>query len=50
MIAGAFTVLIPGEIYGLNYLGWLLVLFGIFGHYTALQRFAHVWRNIEDVP
>ncbi|MFW5639467.1 MAG: CDP-alcohol phosphatidyltransferase family protein [Methanoculleus sp.] len=50
MIAGALTVLIPGEIYGLNYLGWLLVLFGIFGHYTALQRFAHVWRNIEDVP
>ncbi len=50
MIAGAFTVLIPGGIYGLNYLGWLLVLFGIFGHYTALQRFVHVWRNIEDVP
>lgn len=42
MIAGVLTILIPGEIYGLNYLGWLLVIFGIFGHYTAFQRFAHV--------
>ncbi|MDK2989859.1 MAG: archaetidylinositol phosphate synthase [Methanoculleus sp.] len=47
IIAGALTVLIPGEIYGLNYLGWLLVILGIFGHYTAFQRFAHVWRQIE---
>ncbi|MCK9298843.1 CDP-alcohol phosphatidyltransferase family protein [Methanoculleus sp. YWC-01] len=47
IIAGALTVLIPGEIYGLNYLGWLLVIFGVLGHYTAFQRFAHVWRQIE---
>ncbi|MDK2915744.1 MAG: archaetidylinositol phosphate synthase [Euryarchaeota archaeon] len=46
IIAGALTVLIPGEVYGLNYLGWLLVIFGFLGHYTALQRFAHVWRQI----
>ncbi|NLB00547.1 MAG: CDP-alcohol phosphatidyltransferase family protein [Methanomicrobiales archaeon] len=47
IIAGALTVLIPGEIYGLNYLGWLLVIFGVLGHYTAFQRFLHVWRQIE---
>ncbi|MFA7198445.1 MAG: CDP-alcohol phosphatidyltransferase family protein [Methanoculleus sp.] len=47
IIAGVLTVLIPGEIYGLNYLGWLLVIFGILGHYTALQRFIHVWRRID---
>ena len=47
IIAGVLTILIPREIYGLNYLGWLLVIFGILGHYTALQRFAHVWRQIE---
>lgn len=47
IIAGILTVLIPGAIFGLNYLGWLLVIFGIFGHYTALQRFAHVWRQID---
>lgn len=48
IIAGTLTALLPGEIYGLNYLGWLLVIFGVFGHYTAIQRFAHVWRNLED--
>ena len=47
IIAGVLTVLIPGEVYGLNYLGWLLVIFGILGHYTAFQRFVHVWRQIE---
>lgn len=46
--AGALTVLIPGEIYGLDYLGWLLIIFGVFGHYTAIQRFVHVWRSIDD--
>ena len=48
IIASILTIAIPGEIYGLNYLGWILVIFGIFGHYTAFQRFVHVWRNIED--
>jgi archaetidylinositol phosphate synthase len=47
IIAGALTVLIPETIYGMNFLGWLLVIFGIFGHYTALQRFVHVWRQID---
>ena len=47
IVAGVLTVLIPGEIGGLNYLGWLLVIFGVLGHYTAFQRFAHVWRQIE---
>ncbi|MDI6867482.1 CDP-alcohol phosphatidyltransferase family protein [Methanoculleus sp.] len=47
IVAGALTVLIPVEIYGLNYLGWLLVIFGILGHYTAIQRFIHVWCEIE---
>ena len=47
IVAGALTVLVPGEVYGLNCLGWLLVIFGFLGHYTAFQRFAHVWRQIE---
>ncbi len=47
IIAGVLTVLIPGEIGGLNYLGWLLLILGVFGHYTAFQRFAHVWRQME---
>jgi archaetidylinositol phosphate synthase len=47
IIAGVLTVLIPVEILGMNYLGWLLVIFGGLGHYTAIQRFVHVWRQIE---
>ena len=47
IIAGALTVLLPETIYGMNFLGGLLVIFGIFGHYTALQRFVHVWRQID---
>ncbi|MDN7025574.1 CDP-alcohol phosphatidyltransferase family protein [Methanoculleus sp. FWC-SCC1] len=47
IIAGILTILIPGAVFGLNYLGWLLVIFGALGHYTALQRFGHVWRQIE---
>jgi len=47
IIAGVLTVLIPGEIGGLNYLGWLLLILGVSGHYTAFQRFAHVWRQME---
>ncbi len=47
ILAGILTIMIPGAIFGLNYLGWLLVIFGIFGHYTALQRFAHTWRQID---
>ncbi|NLA30565.1 MAG: CDP-alcohol phosphatidyltransferase family protein [Methanomicrobiales archaeon] len=47
IMASILTIAIPGEIYGLNYLGWILVIFGILGHYTAIQRFAHVWQNIE---
>ncbi|WOX57602.1 CDP-alcohol phosphatidyltransferase family protein [Methanoculleus receptaculi] len=46
IIAGALTVMVPVEICGLNYLGWLLVIFGTLGHYTAIQRFIHVWREI----
>lgn len=47
MIAGGSDLLIPSGIYGMNYLGWLLVIFGIFGHITAIQRFIHVWRTMD---
>jgi archaetidylinositol phosphate synthase len=47
MVAGVTDLLIPSGIYGMNYLGWLLVIFGIFGHITAIQRFIHVWRTMD---
>jgi archaetidylinositol phosphate synthase len=47
LVVGVIGLLIPMNIYGLTWLGWLLVLFGIFGHITAFQRFAYVWAKVE---
>ncbi|MEN6609507.1 MAG: CDP-alcohol phosphatidyltransferase family protein [Methanoregulaceae archaeon] len=47
MLIGIVDVILPSGLFGIRYLGWLLVLFGILGHFTALQRFAYVWRKIE---
>jgi archaetidylinositol phosphate synthase len=46
MVAGVLDLIIPHTFLGMQLLGWLLVIFGIFGHITALQRFIHVWRQI----
>jgi len=47
MVVGILEVTLPMTFYSLTWLGWLLVLFGIFGHITALQRFAYVWTKVE---
>jgi archaetidylinositol phosphate synthase len=47
MIAGVLDLIFPAPVLGMPYLGWLMVIFGVFGHITALQRFMHVWRKIE---
>jgi archaetidylinositol phosphate synthase len=47
MVVGIIGLGFPISIYGLPWLGWLLVLFGIFGHFTAFQRFAYVWRKVK---
>jgi archaetidylinositol phosphate synthase len=47
MVAGFLDLAIPGGVLGMSYLGWLLVIFGLFGHITALQRFIFVWREID---
>jgi phosphatidylglycerophosphate synthase len=36
----------PTAIYGLPILGWVLVLFAITGHFTAIQRFVFIWRRL----
>ena len=46
MVVGTIDLIIPLSFYGLGWLGWLLVLFGIFGHITAFQRFSYVWRKV----
>jgi len=47
MVVGIIGLIFPVTIYGLSLLGWLMVLFGVFGHITAFQRFAHVWANVK---
>jgi len=48
IIAGLLNILIPAGVYGLPYLGWLLVIFGAIGHFTAAQRFVFVWKEIKE--
>jgi len=47
MVVGIIDLLVPASLYGLSWIGWMLVLFGIFGHFTAFQRFAYVWAKVE---
>jgi len=47
MLVGIVDFFLPVTLLGLSLLGWMLVLFGFFGHITALQRFAYVWAKVE---
>lgn len=47
LIIGIIDLLLPMSWYGLSWFGWLFLLFGIFGHITAFQRFAYVWAKVE---
>ena len=47
IIAGLLTILFPEGFYGLSFLGWLLVIFGVIGNITAVQRFIYVWGELK---
>lgn len=47
LVAGVFTILLPEGVFGLSYLGWLLVIFGVLGNLTAVQRFVYVWKEMK---
>ena len=47
LVVGIIELLIPMSFYGLSWFGWMLLLFGVFGHITAFQRFAYVWAKVE---
>lgn len=47
LLVGIIDLAFPAGLYGLTWLGWLLLLFGVFGHVTAFQRFLYVWRKVE---
>jgi archaetidylinositol phosphate synthase len=46
MVAGAADILMPGTPAGLPFIAWLLILFGILGHFTAIQRFRYTWQRL----
>jgi archaetidylinositol phosphate synthase len=47
LLLGSFvTFLIPTGIFSLTPLAIVLLMFGIFGNLTALQRFLHVWKQL----
>jgi archaetidylinositol phosphate synthase len=47
ILAGLLTIAFPAGYLGISFLGWLIVVFGIFGHATAIQRFFYVWGKVR---
>lgn len=47
-IGGVLGAIAPGRFYGLTVIGWLLVLFAVVGHFTAVQRFYHALGALPD--
>ncbi len=47
LAAGVLDIFITGGIFGMYYLGWLLLLFGVMGHFTAIQRFFYAWNKMK---
>ncbi len=45
-VAGAVAAFVPTAWRGLTVVGWLLVVFAVVGHVTALQRFYHAMRAL----
>lgn len=46
--AGIIAVIYPFSLAGLGIFGWLMLIFGIFGNITAIQRFFHVWKDLKN--
>ncbi|MHC1567061.1 MAG: CDP-alcohol phosphatidyltransferase family protein [Candidatus Syntropharchaeia archaeon] len=36
----------PDPVFGFTILGWVLIILGIGGHFTAVQRFFYVWKRL----
>jgi archaetidylinositol phosphate synthase len=44
--AGIASLISSALIIGMSIFAWVLLIFGIFGHITAVQRFIHVWKQL----
>jgi archaetidylinositol phosphate synthase len=47
-IVGAVAAVVQQTVYGLGPVGWLLVVFTVVGHFTAVQRFVGALRALSD--
>ncbi|MFD1645239.1 CDP-alcohol phosphatidyltransferase family protein [Haloarchaeobius litoreus] len=46
-LVGFAAAVVSQTLYGLDIVGWLLVVFAVVGHITALQRFREVWGQLD---
>ncbi|WP_115863397.1 CDP-alcohol phosphatidyltransferase family protein [Halorussus litoreus] len=44
---GVLAAFVSAEVAGLSPVGWLLVVFAVVGHLTALQRFYYAWLELS---
>ena len=45
-VTGVLAAVVTESVAGLSPVGWLLVVFAVVGHVTALQRFYYAWRAL----
>ncbi|WP_158056724.1 CDP-alcohol phosphatidyltransferase family protein [Halorussus halophilus] len=45
-VTGVLAAVVTTELAGFTVVGWLLVVFAVVGHVTALQRFYYSWRAL----
>jgi len=48
MLASLLYFLYPREIYGFSSPGWSILLIAVASNITALQRFAHIWKELGE--
>ena len=46
-VAAVLATVVPGPVAGLTVVGWLLVVFAVVGHLTAIQRFYSALRQLS---
>lgn len=47
-VVGVVATVVHTTLYGLTVVGWLLVVFAVVGHLTALQRFYYAMRDLTE--
>jgi len=48
-LATIANLVYTNKIHGMSILGWMLVAVAVTSHLTAIQRFAHIWRELSKV-